>query len=323
MQLQHWTGEVVGRDFEIPYVTVLSAYGPDTAAGRPRADWRDAAAVYKGWAATQPWTARTLYERDDVPGVLLSGAAGVIVGLQDRTGYDGNTTFGPQLERLPAYVADLKERLHGTNIVLVPYGWEHHGTWAGIDYFPAVPSTSAWNAAAAALNRTGDATMLLVSGFWWVVKRGEYGQGPPFDDSAELPGRRSMLVKSPPAGDTVWEQDFFAPDEAGQKQPWRGLSVTLCHGDENASDLIAGILAEANAIGAPLVSLDQTIGGGSNAPCYDPSHNHDPGWGSYMSEGLKRTMQLTRASAAAEGRPVGLSMVMREQSCSDVTPLSL
>ena len=62
-----------------------------------------------------------------------------------------------QLERLPGYVADLKARLHGTNVVLVPYGWEHHGTWAGIDYFPAVPSTPAWEAATAALNRTGDA----------------------------------------------------------------------------------------------------------------------------------------------------------------------
>ena len=147
--------------------------------------------------------------------------------------------------------------------------------------------------------------MLLVSGFWWVVKRGKFGQGLPFDDSAELPGRRPMLVKAPPAGamastscvlhfsplvsavphpafrvalarhcamtgalwdgsvtnlgrrcdqigasgDTVWEQDFYAPDEAGQKQPWRGLSVTLCHGDRNATETIAGILAEANAVG--------------------------------------------------------------------------
>ena len=108
MELQHWTGEVVARDFGIPYLTVLSAHGPDTASGRPRVDWRDAAAVYKRWATTQPWTARTLCERDDVPSTLLSGAAGVIVGLQDGTGYSGNATFGPQLERLPAYVAEVR-----------------------------------------------------------------------------------------------------------------------------------------------------------------------------------------------------------------------
>ena len=174
-------------------------------------------------------------------------------------GYDGNASFGPQLERLPAYVAGVKKRLRGTNVVLVPYGWEHHGTWAGIDYFPAVPSTSAWNAVAASLNRTGDAAMLLVSGFWWVVKRGTFGQGLPFDDSAELPGRRPMLVKAPPAGDAVWEQDFYSHNEAGQKQPWRGLSVTLCHGDVNATDTIADIIAEANAIGAPLVSLARML----------------------------------------------------------------
>eukprot|EP00040_Diaphanoeca_grandis_P006218 m.36461 g.36461 ORF g.36461 m.36461 type:complete len:799 (-) comp17363_c0_seq1:42-2438(-) len=296
VEIQHFFGEQVGQDIAIPYDTVLTTYEGGT--------WRDAAAVYKAWAVNQPWAKAPLRNRTDIPKILLSGASGVIIGLQNASGYSGGPTFGPQLEKLPAYVAQMKARLHGTNMLLIPYGWENRGTWAGINYFPAVPSNDAWATASSALNTTGDALMLLVSGFWWVVKRHETSNGPNFDDSDELPSRNNMLIKAPPNGSTTWTDDFYN----NGSQTWRGLSVSLCHGDDNATQTIADIVTQANKIGATVVSFDQEIGGGQSAPCYDHDHDHLPGYGSYMWEGMRRTMTLARASAQADGRTLGLSM---------------
>ena len=55
--------------------------------------------------------------------------------------------------------------------MFVPYGWENRGTWAGINYFPAQPSNESWIEVNRELRKTGDASMFLVSGYWWVTKR--------------------------------------------------------------------------------------------------------------------------------------------------------
>ena len=45
-------------------------------------DWRDAAAIYKAWALKQPWCARRLIERDDLPDWLKQGPAQVRFGRE-------------------------------------------------------------------------------------------------------------------------------------------------------------------------------------------------------------------------------------------------
>lgn len=99
-----------------------------------------------------------------MPAIIISGAPGIIVPLQNASGYTGQ--YGPNLETLPALVKDMKLQANVSRFLLVPYGWENRGTWAGINYFPPQPSTRAWHDVNQALAATGDATMMLVSGYW-------------------------------------------------------------------------------------------------------------------------------------------------------------
>jgi hypothetical protein len=196
-------------------------------------------------------------------------------------------------------------------MVFVPYGWEHRGTWAGINYFPAQPDNQSWVVANRALRAAGDATMLLVSGYWWVTKRQENGGGgcnPAFDDSGELAGPAAeMLVKSGPLGGnaSIWLEDDYNLSTA--KQPWRGLSAAMCHGHPNSTRTLASITAGCRKLGAEVVSFDQEIGGGQQTPCYDPTHAHGPGYGDYMWQGVRSLLKQCHADAAADKQKLGLS----------------
>ncbi len=296
LDILHYDTERVGTDFVVGYDTVVGTFG--------NGGWRTAAAMYKTWASRQPWCATKLSERHDIPDILLSGAPGVISGIQNEKGYSAVSRLGSGLEELPAYLRKYKAQINTSRMIFVPYGWENRGTWAGINYFPAIPSNASWKAANAALKAAGDATMLLVSGYWWVTKREASSGGPAFDDSTELVGpAHDMLVK-------LSNGSLFLDDQYNlniSKQPWRGLSVELCHGHPNSSRTLAAIASGCMHLGAEVVSFDQEIGGGQATPCYDTNHAHGPGYGKYMWTGFEGLLKQVRADAAAAGTKLGLS----------------
>eukprot|EP01051_Picozoa_sp_SAG22_P009397 SAG22_NODE_782_length_7256_cov_8.627498_3_plen_620_part_00 len=191
----------------------------------------------------------------------------------------------------------------------VPYGWENRGTWAGINYFPAVPSNEAWKTVNAELAKTGDGTMFLVSGSLWVTKRNVTSGGPAFDDSAELaePAKAAMLVKMAHAsnGSTIWRDDQYDVETA--RQIWRGLSVELCHGHNGSQATLAAIFGQLRELGVSVASMDQEIGGQQAAPCYDPEHDHGPGFGTYIWSGYRDIVAQVQADSAAAGAQLGLS----------------
>ncbi|MGD8239696.1 MAG: DUF6259 domain-containing protein, partial [Armatimonadota bacterium] len=175
MGLVHRLPEVRGRGAAIPYDVVLKTF---------TGDWRDAADIYKAWAVKQPWCARRLAERTEVPQFLKQGCAVVIVSVNNPVGRA--RTVGPDLARMADFAAGYRDRTGVAHLIVVPYGWENRGTWAGINYLPAVPSNEAWKRAAAALKAQGDRAAFMTSGFWWVVKRQKTRNGPAFDDTGQL-----------------------------------------------------------------------------------------------------------------------------------------
>lgn len=127
-QLQHMVAEVPGANVTVAYDTVLGTFGSG--------GWRTAADLYKTWAKTQPWTSKLLSERTDIPEILLRGSPGIIAGIQDAQGYSGSNLFGPNLEKLPAWLDAYKAQVQTKqkpNLIFIPYGWENRGTWAGIN----------------------------------------------------------------------------------------------------------------------------------------------------------------------------------------------
>jgi len=280
----HLFPELPGADVELPYDVVLGTF---------RGDWRDAADIYKAWALKQPWCARRLASRDDVPHFLKDGAGVIIGSIQPRHRAE---LFGGSLEKLPDLMDAYRERTGLAHMVFVPYGWENRGRWAGINYLPAFPSNEVWAGINRTLKARGHRTAFLTSGFWWVTKRRETSNGPAFDDTADFERRKAMCVHN--ADGSVWEADWY--DHTRDGQYWRGLSVELCHGSVRARSTLKDVFLDVARLGVPLVSFDQEIGGAQQAPCYSRIHGHPPGYGSWMWTGFRDLC----ADILAEGKRI-------------------
>lgn len=278
-------------DSQVPYPVWLAAF---------QGDWRDAADLYKRWARRQFWCARPLTARDDIPKFLKNGASGVIYSIANEQGY--NNVFGPNLERLPEIAREWRERLRVPHVFIVPYGWERRGMWAGINYFPAIPSDEAWIEVNRQLAAEGNATAFLTSGFWWVVRRPTSRNGPSFDDTADLQRHRTMVIAA--ADGSPWFVDNYGKAEADGG--WRGWAVALCHGCTAARGTIQEIFLRVSALGGSLISFDQEIGGRQAAPCFSSQHGHPPGWGAWMWSDFTNLCGGILRAANADGRRVGL-----------------
>jgi len=295
LNIAHLFEETPGTDAALAYDVVLRTF---------EGDWHDAAALYKSWAIRQPWCARKLADRKDVPQFLKEGA-GIIV----RAGFHNDEAtlqnLGKDLEKLPDFVSAYRRRTGLAHIVLVPYGWENRGTWAGIHYYPAHPSNDAWIKVSEQLRKNGDRLMFMTSGFWWVVKRQAFGSGSAFDDSDRIENYRPMLVKK--SNGEPWTMDCYDLTKK-PRQPWRGLSMHLCHGSGRAQQTMKEIFLQAARLGCSIVSFDQEQGGRQYAPCYDTTHGHGPGYGQYIWTGFQKTCEAILAEGRAINPELGLCM---------------
>ena len=285
MALEHLFPELPGEDVELKYDVVLRTF---------QGDWRDAAAIYKTWAVKQPWCAKPLAGRDDIPQFLKDGAGIIIAGIANPVGRA--KLVGERLEKLPDLMDAYRKATGLKHMVFVPYGWENRGTWAGINYFPAVPSDDLWRRTNAELKKRGHRTAFLTSGYWWVVKRKKTGNGPAFDDTADFERRKDMCVAWPDG--SVVEVDWY--DRVKEFGSWRGLSVMLCHGSPKAQSTMKDIFLNVARLGVPLVSFDQEIGGGQRTPCYSKTHGHPPGYGHWMWTDFRDVC----AGILKEGKPI-------------------
>ena len=298
MPLAHLRPELTGQDVKLPYDVVLGTFV---------GDWQDAADIYKRWAKGQPWCARKLSQRDDIPQFLKEGAGVIIGGIHNPKGYNG--FLGENVERLPQLTADYRQRTRLAHMIFVPYDWEGRGTWAGINYFPAVTSNELWQKGNAAVRAQGDRTAMLTSGFWWVVKRRETGNGAAFDDTADFERRKEMVIHK--ADGAQWIMDAYDKVSEAHKN-WRGLSAKLCHGSAAARETMLKIFLDVARLGTPLVSFDQEIGGGQHQPCYSKTHGHPPGYGNWMW----RDFRDLCANILKQGKPTQPELGLLMENCS-------
>jgi len=285
ISLTHRFPEVPGEDAALPYDIVLRTF---------KGDWRDAAAIYKAWAVKQPWCARKLSERKDIPEFLKEGSGIVITGIANPAGREKR--FGKRMEKLPDLMDAYRKATGLKHMVFVPYGWENRGTWAGINYFPSVPSDEVWREVNKELKKRGHRTAFLTSGYWWVVKRRKTSNGPAFDDTADFERRKGMCVTKPDG--TIAEVDWY--DRVGTFGDWRGLSAMLCHGSPKAQTTMKNIFVNVARLGVPLVSFDQEIGGCQHTPCYSRDHGHPPGYGNWMWTDFRNVCR----EILKEGKPI-------------------
>ena len=285
LTFDHLFPQVPGQSATLPYDVVLRTF---------KGDWRDAAEIYKTWAMKQPWCAKRLTERDEVPQFLKDGAGVIITTVHNPVGR--KRWLGDKLEKLPDLMDAYRKATGLRRMIFVAYGWENRGTWAGINYLPTIPSDDVWRRTCAELRTRGHRAAFMTSGFWWVVKRRRTGSGPAFDDTADFERRRGMCSQN--ADGSTWKTDWYERTKVFGS--WRGLSVRLCHGSPKAGDTMKRIFLDIARLGVPLISFDQEIGGGQREPCYSKAHGHPPGRGQWMWTGFRDVC----AEILKEGKPI-------------------
>ncbi|MCK5801458.1 MAG: hypothetical protein KAI66_01435, partial [Lentisphaeria bacterium] len=244
----------------------------------------------------------------DIPAFLTDATGILIDGIRSPKGL--TTKYGPNMERLPDVLDEYRKATGLKHIVFIPYGWENRGTWVGIHYLPAFPSNEFWRDMAAKLKQRGNRVGMLTSGFWWVVKRKTNGNGPGFDDSADLETLGDMCIRN--ADGSLYTVDNY--DNPFTGATWRGMSVRLCHGSKDAQANLTKTFLDIARLGVPLVSFDQEIGGGMPIPCYDTRHGHAPGFGRYPWTGLRDTCE----AILAEGKKIEPELALFMENTSEV-----
>ncbi|NUP98990.1 MAG: hypothetical protein HUU35_03935 [Armatimonadetes bacterium] len=264
------------------YATGSLDLGYDIGLATFRGDWREAADRYRAWAVAQPWCARPLAARDDLPGWLRAGPATVRF----------NRSWLAQPERVARWLNDYWKPHFGPDTPLVAafWGWEKVDTWVTPDYFPVYPSDEAFVALQQQARSLGAHSFFWPSGYHYTLTFGKRPDGSfLWDDRARFDREaraHAVVTRDGQAlnGDRSWLQG--------------GQTSTLCPGDPWTIDWFTRLGAEIARRGVEMVQVDQVVGAGFPA-CYSTKHGHPPGPGLWMTEAFHRQLAALNAACRA------------------------
>jgi hypothetical protein len=258
----HETAEPLALDYD---VTSTTFHSNDR---RVATDWRDGADIYRAWALRQPWCARTIAERHDLPDLVKRGAALLFCDVRSRWGNAASM----------ASTAGWIERYWRQHFGAAPppvavfFGCEGLAAWASPEYFPLYPSDAEFVAGARALHKVGANVYLALSSYqWWLSYGKRPGGGFLWDGRAEF--EKTARTRAAAGRDG-------APYHLAWDWLEGGETAQLCHGDRWTREWFAQLAEELHKRGADMFHFDQTIGGNwLRRACYSRSHSHPPGRG--------------------------------------------
>ncbi|MCY2989979.1 MAG: DUF6259 domain-containing protein [Planctomycetota bacterium] len=254
-------------------------------------DWRDAAAIYKAWALKQPWCAKRLAARDDLPDWLKAGPGQVRFGRE----------WLAQPERVEAWLEKYwTKHFAGVPLIVTFWGWEGVATWVPPQYFPPYPSEDGLKRCVDAVRRAGGHAFFWPSGYQWCLSYGKREDGSfEWEDQARFEREakpHAMLGKDGKV--MLTNPPWYAGGEA----------ATLCRGDQWSRDWFTGIAVGLAKRGGELFQIDQVVGAGmrGGGDCRATGHGHPPGSGLWDVAAAHR--QMTELQAAC--RAAGVNMVL-------------
>jgi Domain of unknown function (DUF6259) len=266
---RHQGPEVAGAGFETEYATVL---------GSTRAPWYNAADRYKEWALEQFWCRKRLTERADVPDWLKTGPPFLLT--YPRDGKLNALDCKCEPDQLVETV-DLYRRTAGTqHIMYTSGGWEHQGVWLGPYYFPMRPSDAWWEAFCQKGGKRNIHVSLMTSGYKWTIKQNDPWAAPAFDYTEDFKRHSNMAITHPDGSPML-------VGNADMRNFMGGVRSRICRGSKEGQDFMAAIFVNLARAGVEMSSFDQDIGGGERIPCYNPQHDHPPGFGKWMWESFR------------------------------------
>ncbi len=265
-----------GKAVAVAYPVVVRTY---------RGNWMAAADLYKAWATRQPWCARTLAQRDDIPEWVKRGPFFHAVSMRNQ-GQDGKwVNF---LGSLPGYIRRYHEALDWPVCAMI-MAWEKQGPWVTPDYFPPFGGEEAFRKATQAVLAQGDHTLVFLSGLKWTLEKtrdSDYSSRAQFDER----GRAQAVV-----GEDGKVQQWGKPDEGV------GQYAQVCPATPLAREVLVGTTLECVDLGIQCVQVDQVVGG-AMPPCYSGEHGHPRGSGQWLARAVYNVFSET-VKAGKEHNP--------------------
>lgn len=287
----------LSEPLELAFPVAVGAFRGSDGAG---ADWRDAAAMYKSWALKQPWCAKRLAARDDLPGWLKGGPAQVRFGRE----------WMAQPERIEAWLEKYwAKHFPGVPLIVTFWGWEGVATWVPPKYFPPFPSEAGLKRCVDAVRRAGGHAFFWPSGYQWCLSYGKREDG-----SFEWEDRGWFEREAQPHAMIGKDGKVMLTNP-----PWYrgGEAATLCRGDKWSRDWLTGVAVELAKRGGELFQIDQVVGAGmrGGGDCRSTAHGHPPGIGIWDVEAAHRQMSEMLAACRAAGVNMVLGYEEPQELC--------
>lgn len=256
------------QDFDF----VLTTFHGADAATPP--DWRDAADLYKTWALQQPWCARTLAQRGDLPAWLKEGPAMVRFSRDWLAAPDSIEAW---------FKSYWKNNFpQGTPLVIAYWGWEKVQTWITPDYFPVFPSDAQFRHLAEVGRALGGHTFLWPSGYHYTLT---YDKRP--DGTFAWDDRKRFDEIARPHAVQTRDGKLYLRESSWLRG---GATTCMCPGDPWTIDWFNRIAEGLAERGAELIQVDQVVGGNFPA-CYRADHGHAPGPGLWCTDVIRKQLQ--------------------------------
>lgn len=271
--------DLVKGSFSFAYDIVLTTFHGKNGT---LANWRDGADIYKEWALKQPWCARTLTQRGDLPAWLKEGAG---VARFDREWLTDPST-------IEKWAGNFWKKHYGENVPLIPclWGFEKVGRWIGPDYFPAYPSDEQFKQLTTRLRALGCHPSAWPSGYNWAYTFNKLDDGTfQWDGSSLFEAAKEHAVREIDGTIRVREPSWLRGGSMRQLCP--GVSWTRqWFTDRVTSELVRR--------GIEVIQVDQIVGG--RFPfCYAEDHGHPRGPGVWMTEAFSEQLrQIVKAGDA-------------------------
>lgn len=270
------------------YDVVMASFDGDATRS---VDWYDAADLYKKWALTQHWCRTPLKHRTDLPAWTKNAPA--------MTAFYTDWVERPDLIHR-FYTEYWTKNFPGVPTATALVGWEKHGEWIGVDYFPMHPSDEVTSATFRDIKKYGAHPWPWPSGHYWSLLRKRKSDGTfAMDDRArfkELGGADLCCLN----------RDGTLYEDRASSWLRGGSRVCLCPGyDRSRNFWTKNICLELVKRGAEMIQSDQDTG--AHVPeCWSRNHGHLPG------EGLWKTSDMYEQfrSMLAEGRQLEPGLIL-------------
>ena len=270
------------QDYRLPEVAEEHWQSPyDVALGVTAGTWQQTADLYKKWAVQQPWCARTLSQRDDIPDSWKQGPC--VHTVEVRT-YDAkrlcNGSYYPQLLE---HLRLLRDRIDGPVIPMLA-GWENHRRWTAGDYFPVFNEDNA-KLALHKLRQDRFSPFVFLSGLYYTFNN----EG---RDGALVPGAERYTDSFVIDKQTGKPRSFVLNESSGQNT-WKRHSYEFCPAAPGTTQFFRQVIRQLHDLGIDIVQMDQTTSGAGHA-CYSTEHGHPPGPGPYQAVAFRELLRELR-----------------------------